>query len=115
VFIIGELKAGLKDLDAVFKYLKLDDGELADYEEMLQNERRRMEEGKVSVSVIIAPSEIRLTKRILNHRCSKDKTNISILQNLFKSLSSSEGFTTTMEDVCMTYGRAEGDVEIEDN
>jgi hypothetical protein len=28
VFIIGELKAALKELDTVFKYLKLDDREL---------------------------------------------------------------------------------------
>ena len=104
VFIIGELKAALKELDTVFKYLKLDDRELADYDDMLQVECKRMEEGKESVSVIIAPSEIRLAKRILNHRCSKDETNISILRKLFKSLSSSEGFTTTMENICIAYG-----------
>jgi hypothetical protein len=46
VFIIGGLKADLKDLDTVFKYLKLDDRELVDYDDMLQVERKRMEEGK---------------------------------------------------------------------
>jgi hypothetical protein len=104
VFIIGELKVALKDLDTVFKYLKLDDRELADYDDMLQVERRRMEEGKDSISVTIAPSEIRLAKRILNHRCSKDETNIPILRKLFKSLGDSEGFTITMEDICNAYG-----------
>jgi hypothetical protein len=115
VFIIGELKAALKELDTVFKYLKLDDRELADYDDMLQVECKRMEEGKKSVSVIIAPSEIRLAKRILNHRCSKDETNIPILRELFKSLSGRQGFTTTMEDICIAYEWAEGDAEMDDN
>jgi hypothetical protein len=50
-----------------------------------------------------------LAKRILNNRCGKEEgeANISLLWKLFRLLSSSKGFTTTMEDVCIAYGRVE--------
>jgi hypothetical protein len=59
----------------------LGDWELADYEEMLQLERKNMEEGTAAASFTIAPNEIRLAKRILNNRCGKEEgeANISLL------------------------------------